>query len=88
MATKKNSTGLPREMPLAPGNRLAGHPAPKHVVAAEREIPWLAQSKQKWTRARVDRIAESMKRRASVHQVSDPQLTDIPRYRVLDEKQR
>ena len=36
-------------MPKAPGNRLAGQPVPKHVTAAEPEIPWLAKSKQKWT---------------------------------------
>jgi hypothetical protein len=49
MATKKTATGLPPEMPLAPGNRLAGEPAPKHVTAAHAVPPYLAPEKQKFT---------------------------------------
>ena len=73
-----SNSGLPDPLPLAPGNRLAGQPAPEHVLAAEDEIPWLAAKKQRWTANRVNAIDRRMKSRAGVHQVGDPQVTNIP----------
>ena len=88
MATKKNSTGLPAPLPRCPGDVKAEKPADTRESGGQ--LPdWLNPAKAKWTQDRVNAIDRRMKSRAGVHQVSDgSQLTDIPGYRVLDEKHR
>ena len=90
LAIMKNAlanSGLPPEMPLAPGNKCAADPVPEHVIAAEDEIPWLARDKQKWTRERVAaHFGSQGLPRTGAPRIEDlpprPQLPDIPAYRV------
>jgi hypothetical protein len=77
------NTGLPPEMPKAPGNAKAGQPPPKHVTATHVVPPWMSPEKQKWTRERVAAIDERMKSRAGSFEVGQPQLKDIPGHRVV-----
>ena len=77
------NSGLPPEMPRAPGNRHAGEPPPKHVTAVQDEIPWMAADRQKWTREKVDRIDERLKSRAGRFEVGQPQQKPVPGFGVL-----
>jgi hypothetical protein len=72
MPKKPDATGLPPEMPLAPGSRT--EPVPQHVTAAEEEIPYLARDKQKWTRARVEATVPSPR----PSKVGAPGVEDLP----------
>jgi hypothetical protein len=88
MATRKrNDTGLPPELPKAPGNAKAGQPPPRHVIAAEREIPYLARDKQRWTQSKINAtFGKQAPPKTGVPDLSDlppgPQLPTIPPYRI------
>jgi hypothetical protein len=96
MATKTNTTpthdprtGLQNAMPKAPGDKLAGVPAPEHVVAAESgPPPYLDPSKAKWTRERVDAtFGQVSKGKTGAPDVSDllsgsPTVRLNPPYRI------
>jgi hypothetical protein len=84
MAKTNDRTGLPPEMPKAPGNAKSGQPPPQHVTAAAGPVPpWMSPEKQKWTKDRVNAIDEGLKSRAGRFYVGEPQLKDIPGYQIL-----
>jgi hypothetical protein len=76
------NSGLPPEMPKAPGNAKAGQP-PSRLEAGGEKPHWLDPSQAKWTRERVAAIDERMKSRAGRVEVGQPQQRPVDGHRVL-----
>jgi hypothetical protein len=84
MPKTNDSSGLPNAMPLAPGNRKAGIPAPAHVVAAEGpKPPYLDPSRAKFTRERIAAMDKRMKSKAGSFEVGESQQQPIDGFQVL-----
>jgi hypothetical protein len=77
---KHDSTGLQNAMPKPPGNKLAGVPAPEHVVAAEPgPPPYLAKSKQRQSTSR----ERTGWKATPMLQINDgPRIAPVTGYRV------
>ena len=76
MAKAKTLTGLPRPMPLAPGNAKAGQP-PRREEAGGEKPSWLDPRSAAWSKERVDSWDRRMKAKAGSFEVQHPE----PRHR-------
>jgi hypothetical protein len=77
----KNS-GLPPEMPKAPGNAKAGQP-PRRAEAGGALPPWLDSSKAKFTKERLASGDERRRNRAGRFSVGDSQQKPRAPFRAL-----
>jgi hypothetical protein len=82
MPTRRtDATGLPREMPLAPGNRKASQP-PRREEAGGALPAWLDPRNSAWPKDRIDAWDRRMQSRAGSYEVGEPGLKPIPGHRV------
>jgi hypothetical protein len=86
MPKKRNASGLPPELPKAPGNRLAGQRPSRAELGGEKPA-WLDPSQAKWTQSKINATFGTVSRgRIGPPNVSDlppsAQITPVPGYRI------